>query len=131
MGYNTVDLQNNIGTILGLYKKWNVALIGIGNIGRALIDYQEFKEQGFIMKLLLDNDEDKQNKLHALIPTIRKYFNCQSISGIKNPNVSKRPYLSIIKNIIKLKYQLSSKGYRIIRNKTHIRTTQHCLIQNN
>jgi redox-sensing transcriptional repressor len=37
LGYNTIDLQNNIGTILGLYKKWNVALIGIGNIGRALI----------------------------------------------------------------------------------------------
>lgn len=59
LGYNTVDLQNNIGTILGLYKKWNVALVGIGNIGRALVDYQEFKKQGFIIKLLLDNDEDK------------------------------------------------------------------------
>jgi redox-sensing transcriptional repressor len=59
LGYNTVDLQNNIGTILGLYKKWNVALIGIGNIGRALVDYQEFKKQGFLIKLLLDNDEDK------------------------------------------------------------------------
>ncbi len=59
LGYNTIDLQNNIGTILGLYKKWNVALIGIGNIGRALVDYQEFKKQGFIIKLLLDNDEDK------------------------------------------------------------------------
>jgi redox-sensing transcriptional repressor len=59
LGYNTIDLQNNIGTILGLYKKWNVALVGIGNIGRALVDYQEFKKQGFIIKLLLDNDEDK------------------------------------------------------------------------
>jgi redox-sensing transcriptional repressor len=59
LGYNTVDLQNNIGTILGLYKKWNVALVGIGNIGRALVDYQEFKKQGFIIKLLLDNEEDK------------------------------------------------------------------------
>ncbi len=59
LGYNTVDLQNNIGTILGLYKKWNVALVGIGNIGRALVDYQEFKKQGFIIKLLLDNDENK------------------------------------------------------------------------
>ena len=59
LGYNTVDLQNNIGTILGLYKKWNVALVGIGNIGRALVDYQEFKKQGFVIKLLLDNDEDK------------------------------------------------------------------------
>ena len=59
LGYNTIDLQNNIGTILGLYKKWNVALVGIGNIGRALVDYQEFKKQGFIIKLLLDNDEEK------------------------------------------------------------------------
>jgi redox-sensing transcriptional repressor len=59
LGYNTIDLQNNIGTILGLYKKWNVALIGIGNIGRALVDYQEFKKQGFVIQLLLDNDEDK------------------------------------------------------------------------
>jgi redox-sensing transcriptional repressor len=59
LGYNTVDLRNNIGTILGLYKKWNVALIGVGNIGRALVDYAEFKKQGFIIKLLIDNDESK------------------------------------------------------------------------
>ena len=59
LGYNTVDLQNNIATILGLYKKWYVALVGIGNIGRALVDYQEFKKQGFVIKLLLDSDEDK------------------------------------------------------------------------
>jgi redox-sensing transcriptional repressor len=59
LGYNTIDLQNNIGTILGLYKKWNVALVGIGNIGHALVDYQEFKKQGFIIKLILDNDENK------------------------------------------------------------------------
>jgi redox-sensing transcriptional repressor len=59
LGYNTLDLQNNIGTILGLYKKWNVALVGIGNIGRALVDYQEFSKQGFIIQLLLDDDEKK------------------------------------------------------------------------
>jgi redox-sensing transcriptional repressor len=59
LGYNTVDLQNNIATILGLYKKWNVALIGVGNIGRALVDYEEFKKQGFLIKLLLDNDSKK------------------------------------------------------------------------
>lgn len=59
LGYNTIDLQNNIGTILGLYKKWNVALVGIGNIGRALVDYQEFAKQGFLIQLLLDDDEKK------------------------------------------------------------------------
>ena len=59
LGYNTADLQHNIGKILGLFKKWNVALIGVGNIGRALVDYQEFRKQGFEIKLLLDNDENK------------------------------------------------------------------------
>jgi redox-sensing transcriptional repressor len=59
LGYNTSDLQYNIGTILGLHKKWNVALVGVGNIGRALVDYQEFKKQGFDIRLILDNDETK------------------------------------------------------------------------
>jgi redox-sensing transcriptional repressor len=59
LGYNTIDLQNNIANILGLFKKWNVALVGIGNIGRALVDYEEFKSQGFLIKLLLDDDPEK------------------------------------------------------------------------
>lgn len=59
LGYNTHELKNNIGRILGLQKDWNVALIGVGNIGHALIDYAEFKKQGFHIKLLLDNDPVK------------------------------------------------------------------------
>jgi redox-sensing transcriptional repressor len=59
LGYGTADLKSTIGTILGLDKSWNVALVGIGNIGRALVDYSEFKKQGFIIKLLFDNDPGK------------------------------------------------------------------------
>ena len=67
LGYNTMDLKNNIGNILGLYKKWNVALIGIGNIGRALVDYEEFRKQGFMINLLLDSDPEKiGSKVHDL-----------------------------------------------------------------
>jgi redox-sensing transcriptional repressor len=62
LGYNTTDLKNNIGAILGLDKVWHVALIGVGNIGRALVDYGEFKKQGFIIKLLFDNDPAKIGK---------------------------------------------------------------------
>jgi redox-sensing transcriptional repressor len=62
LGYNTVDLKNNIGNILGLFKKWNVVLVGAGNIGRALVDYGEFKKQGFLIKLLLDSDPEKIGK---------------------------------------------------------------------
>lgn len=62
LGYNTADLKSNISAILGLDKVWNVALVGIGNIGRALVDYGEFKKQGFIIKLLFDNDAEKIGK---------------------------------------------------------------------
>ena len=59
MGYNAEDLKEEISKILGLKKKWNVALAGVGNIGRALIEYEEFKKQGFFIKALFDDDPKK------------------------------------------------------------------------
>lgn len=59
LGYNTTVLREEISAILGLNKKWNIALVGVGNIGRALIDYEEFRRQGFFIKALFDNDVNK------------------------------------------------------------------------
>lgn len=63
LGYKTIDLKQKIGEILGLNKSYNVALIGIGNIGLALIDYNEFKIQGFLIRVLFDNDKTKVGKV--------------------------------------------------------------------
>ncbi len=62
LGYNTSELKKNISYILGINHNWNVAVVGIGNIGNALVDYGEFKKQGFLIKLLLDNDKKKIGK---------------------------------------------------------------------
>ncbi len=59
LGYNVADLKRNIGKILGLDHTWNVAIAGVGNIGRALINFDQFKKQGFLIKLLVDNDPRK------------------------------------------------------------------------
>ncbi len=67
LGYYVADLQRNIARILGINKTWNVALIGAGNIGRALLDYDQFRQQGFLIKVLLDNDQNKiGNTYHGL-----------------------------------------------------------------
>ncbi len=58
-GYNTKDLKKQIENILGLYRTWNVAIVGAGNIGRALTEYAEFKKQGFIIRLIMDKDPKK------------------------------------------------------------------------
>ena len=84
LGYNIKELKNNIGKILGLNQQWNVAVIGVGNIGMALIDYAEFKKQGFLIKLLLDNDKDKIGKKVKNLE-IKDFSDAQNL--LRNENI--------------------------------------------
>jgi redox-sensing transcriptional repressor len=64
LGYPVRELKDKIARILGLNKTWNVALVGVGNVGSALVSYKEFPKQGFNIKLLFDNDQRKIDKNH-------------------------------------------------------------------
>jgi len=64
LGYPVAELKNKIAEILGLTRLWNVALIGVGNIGSALAQYKEFAKQGFNIKLVFDNDQRKIGSNH-------------------------------------------------------------------
>ncbi|MGO1370063.1 redox-sensing transcriptional repressor Rex [Senegalia sp. (in: firmicutes)] len=46
-GYNVEDLQNELGKILGLDKKYRSILIGAGNLGQAIANYRGFSDSGF------------------------------------------------------------------------------------
>jgi len=64
LGYPVKELKEKIARILGLSRSWNVALVGVGNVGSALVSYKEFQKQGFNIRLLFDNDQRKINKSH-------------------------------------------------------------------
>jgi redox-sensing transcriptional repressor len=64
LGYPAKELKQKIARILGLDRSWNVALVGVGNVGSALVSYKEFHKQGFHIKLLFDNDQRKIDKNH-------------------------------------------------------------------
>jgi redox-sensing transcriptional repressor len=64
LGYPVRELREKIAKILGLDRTWNVALVGVGNIGSALVSYKEFQRQGFHIKLLFDNDQRKIGSNH-------------------------------------------------------------------
>ena len=64
LGYPVTELKIKIAEILGLNRLWNVALIGVGNIGSALVSYKEFAKQGFNIKLIFDNDQRKIGSNH-------------------------------------------------------------------
>ena len=64
LGYPVEELKKKIASILGIDRSWRVALIGIGNIGSALVSYKEFQKQGFQIIKLFDNDQRKIGSNH-------------------------------------------------------------------
>ena len=61
----------------------------------------------------IDNDEDKKQKINSLIPEVRKYFNFSHIKGARNPEKVKRPYLSLMKHVTRVKYNIKITRIRI------------------
>jgi len=59
VGYNVKDLNRTILKILGLSEGWNIALVGIGNLGLALSTYRGFKDRGFTITCIFDNNPEK------------------------------------------------------------------------
>lgn len=53
-GYNVEILFNEIKNILGLDKDRKMIIIGAGNIGRALANYENFKKRGFTVIGMFD-----------------------------------------------------------------------------
>jgi redox-sensing transcriptional repressor len=59
LGYQVRHLREEIRTILGLDRRWKVALIGAGNVGAALVLYPGFSAQGFDIVAAFDRDPSR------------------------------------------------------------------------
>lgn len=56
VGYYVNELKHRVGEILGLDHHWNIAIVGIGHLGAALANYQNFIALGFNLVALFDQD---------------------------------------------------------------------------
>ena len=59
VGYFVKELLFEIKRILGLNKVWKMALVGIGNLGSALLAHQNFIRQGYEFAAVFDVDPAK------------------------------------------------------------------------
>ena len=57
-GYSVRHLLDELKQILGLNSHWNVVVIGVGRLGRAIISYPGFTPDGFHLVAALDNNPD-------------------------------------------------------------------------
>ena len=70
IGYSVKELIDNLKNILGMNKTWNVALCGLGNLGKALASYKGFSQQGLIIRVILEKDSKKIGKKFAGIDVL-------------------------------------------------------------
>jgi len=59
VGYEVKGLIREIRKILGLNKERRIVLVGVGHLGRALLAYKGFIEEGFKICALFDSDPAK------------------------------------------------------------------------
>ena len=57
VGYEVAHLSRKIAQALGLTHEWRVAIVGAGNLGRALARYAGFESRGFDVVALFDADQ--------------------------------------------------------------------------
>jgi len=64
IGYRIEELIEALRRILGIDHVWPTALIGWGNLGRALLKYRGFHNRGFHIVALFDSDPKKVGQTH-------------------------------------------------------------------
>lgn len=69
-GYNVSELRMRIGEILGLTRVYRMVVVGAGNIGRAIAHYKDFREMGFAVEALFDEDPALVGHSECEIPVL-------------------------------------------------------------
>ncbi|MDA0255218.1 MAG: redox-sensing transcriptional repressor Rex [Planctomycetota bacterium] len=59
VGYRCEELIRAMRDILGTNQSWNVAMVGVGNLGQALLGYRGFGRQNFTIVAAFDADPAK------------------------------------------------------------------------
>lgn len=99
-----------------LYKKQQIEL------SLKIVNLLELDENNQIILYHLDNDINKINNIMSLMPDLRKFFSFTNIKGIESPEMLKRPYLSIIRQVTKLTHTMKGKDKQLKINGNIIRS---------
>ncbi len=88
-GYNIDFLTDQLRLILHVNKVWDVAVIGVGDVGHALARFQGFSNRGFRIVLLFDNNPQK-------IGTNVGGFIIQDLSGLVTKLMDARVQIAML-----------------------------------
>lgn len=70
VGYRCDELIAAIRSILGTDREWTVAMVGVGNLGQALLGYRGFASQGFKIVAAFDVEAGKLGQMLSGVPVL-------------------------------------------------------------
>lgn len=82
-------------------------------IKEELLHILELDEHHSILLSDLDDNEGKQKQIMSLLPRIRTFFSMSRITAFAYPESAKRPWLSIIRHLLKNDYDMVSADWRV------------------
>ncbi len=84
-GYNIQELIDLIGDIIDTKEGLNVAVVGVGNLGRAMINYFNGKRTKLSIVAAFDNNPDKTDRIYS---GVKGYHIDQLSEIIRKENIS-------------------------------------------
>jgi hypothetical protein len=78
-----------------------------------LLSIIRLDDKNSIVLYHVDNDEEKQDKIMQLLPRIRTFFSMSRVTAFSYPERIQRPWLSIIKHLLKDNFDIVSRDCKI------------------
>ena len=83
-GYEIAYLRDQIAKILNVDQDWKMALVGLGDLGQAVLHYGGFGQKGFHIEAIFDKDPDKigqivENKIIRALDDLDEVIASQNI----------------------------------------------------
>ena len=130
VGYDVRDLQFEIKRILSINREWNMGIVGIGNLGSALMQFQNFPARGFKFVAAFDSDPDKAGKTLNCGLTIEPTSKIREI--VPQHNIEIGVLTTPALEAQRVSDLLMDAGIGAILNftATHIRTPECCIVEN-
>ncbi len=131
-GYNVELLYKEIGKILGLENNYKTVIIGAGNMGRALANYENFERRGYRLAAIFDvNTELIGKKINNIeirhFDTIEEYLKLNHIDIAmitvpfeKTPEVADRVARAGIKGLWNFSPMDLKLPYNVVIENVHL-----------
>ena len=120
-GYNVAALREQISVILGMDRGYKAILIGVGNIGHALIDNFSFRDCGVELAAAFDIKESLIGTSFHGIPILSE----ENLEAYLQENPTDIAVLTVPKEVaLKVTKVLTANGVEAIWNFTNIELTE-------